>query len=176
MHIEHTCRAASTFLPPHLRDPGAIRPRQWRAWLTCAPPFDRHPTARKIFVAYEFSDIHGFIAVMHDSLFGGYRADIAGLYVLPVYRRRHTATALLVAAAQWLQEDGISRVTAAWRSVADVYRCEWQSVYRPRICEAGNLHITTACRIHRQVSQRRDRSVLHDNALGREFNACEKWS
>ena len=113
MHVEHTCRAASTFLPPDLRDPGTIRPRQWRAWLNCSPPFDRHPTARKIFVAYEFSDILGFIAVMHDSLFGGYRADIAGLFVLPRYRRRGIATALLVHAAKWLQEDGISRVTAA---------------------------------------------------------------
>ena len=42
-----------------------------------------------------------------------YRADIAGLFVLPRYRRRGIATALLVHAAKWLQEDGISRVTAA---------------------------------------------------------------
>ncbi len=49
---------------------------------------------------------------MYDSLFAGYRADIAALNVLPRYRRRGTAGALFVKAAQWLQEDGITRVTA----------------------------------------------------------------
>jgi GNAT superfamily N-acetyltransferase len=111
MHIEHGCRTAAAFLPPDLRDPGQIRPRQWRAWLKCAPPFDRHPTKRLAFVAYEHSDILGFIAVMHDSIFAGYRADIAGLYVTPQYRREGIGTTLLVRAAQWLHEDGIDRVT-----------------------------------------------------------------
>ena len=112
MHIERACRTAAPFLPEPLRDPGQIRPRQWRAWLTGAPPYDRHPTARRILVAYEHNDIFGFIAVMHDSLFAGYRADVAGLYVLPRYRRQGIGGALLVAAARWLQEDGITRVTA----------------------------------------------------------------
>jgi len=111
MHIEHGCRTAATFLPPELCDPGQIRPRQWRAWLKCAPPFDRHPTKRLAYVAYEHSDILGFIAVMHDSIFAGYRADIAGLYVIPQYRREGIGTALLVKAALWLHEDGIDRVT-----------------------------------------------------------------
>jgi GNAT superfamily N-acetyltransferase len=112
MHIEHSCRAAAGFLQAKLRDPGYIRPRQWRAWVTCDPPFDRNPTKRLIYVAYEHSDILGFIACMHDSLFAGYRADIAGLYVLPRYRRQGIGGMLLVAAARWLQEDGIARVTA----------------------------------------------------------------
>jgi len=64
-------------------------------------------------VAYEHSDILGFIVCMHDSLFGGYRADIAGLYVLPRYRREGIGSVLIVKAAQWLQEDGIDRVTAS---------------------------------------------------------------
>jgi len=112
MHIEHSCRAAALFLPPELRDPGQFRPRNWRAWLNCAPPFDRHPTRRTAFVAFEHSDILGFVSVMHDSLFGGYRADIAGLFVLPRYRREGIGGTLLIAAARWLQEDGITRVTA----------------------------------------------------------------
>jgi hypothetical protein len=69
MHIEHSSRTAATFLPMNLHDPGILRPRQWRAWLTCSPPFDRHPTQRTAFVAYEHSDILVFIAVMHDSIF-----------------------------------------------------------------------------------------------------------
>ena len=112
MHIEQSCRTAALFLPPALRDPGQNRPRQWRQWVLCQPPYDRHPTPRIIFVAYEHNDILGFIAATHDSLFGGYRSDIAGLYVLPRYRRRGIGTALLVRAAKWLQEDGINRVTA----------------------------------------------------------------
>lgn len=111
MHIEHSCRTAATFLPLELHDPGQIRPRQWRAWLNCSPPYDRHPTPRTAFVAYEHSDILGFIAIMHDSLFGGYHADIAGLFVLPKYRREGIGGALLIAAARWLQHDGIGRVT-----------------------------------------------------------------
>jgi GNAT superfamily N-acetyltransferase len=112
MHIEHSCRTAASFLPPALSDPGLIRPRQWRAWLNSAPPYDRHPTPRLGFVAYEHSDILGFICCMHDSLFAGYRADIAGLYVLPRFRRFGIGSALLIRTAQWLQEDGIDRVTA----------------------------------------------------------------
>lgn len=110
-HIESGSRAAASFLPEDLREPGHVRPRQWRAWLKCEPPFDRHPTTRAAFVAYEFSDILGFIAVMHDSIFAGYRADIAGLYVTPHYRRLGIASALLVRVAKWLHEDGIDRVT-----------------------------------------------------------------
>ena len=112
MHIEHACRTAAKFLPLELSDPGHIRPRQWRAWLTGQPPYDRHLTPRRVFVAYEFSDILGFIAVMHDSIFAGYRADVAGLFVTPRYRRQGIGSALLVHAAKWLQEDGIDRVTA----------------------------------------------------------------
>ncbi|HVT83057.1 MAG TPA: GNAT family N-acetyltransferase [Phycisphaerae bacterium] len=112
MHIEHSCRTAASFLPAALRDPGQIRPRLWRQWVLCHPPFDRHPTRRSVLVAYEHSDVLGFIAVMHDSLYGGYRADIAGLFVLPKYRRLGIGTALLVRGARWLQEDGITRVTA----------------------------------------------------------------
>ncbi len=112
MHIEHGCRTAAMFLPPELRDPGLFKPRQWRAWLRCDPPFDRHPSKRIAFLAYEHSDILGFVAVMHDSIFAGYRADIAGLMVTPKYRREGIGTALLVRAAKWLQEDGIDRVTA----------------------------------------------------------------
>jgi GNAT superfamily N-acetyltransferase len=112
MHIEQSCRTAAKFLPQLLRDPGQSRPRAWRPWILCHPPFDRQPTPRAVFVAYEHSDILGFVAAMHDSLFGGYRADVAGLFVLPRYRRRGIGTALLVRAARWLQEDGISRVTA----------------------------------------------------------------
>ncbi len=112
MHIEHGCRTAAAFLPPDLRDPGQIRPRSWRAWLNCTPPFDRHPTKRLAFVAYEHSDILGFIAVMHDSIFAGYRADIAGLYVIPSRRREGIGTSLLLQAARWLHDDGIDRVTA----------------------------------------------------------------
>jgi len=112
MHIEHSCRTAATFLPESLRDPGQNRPRSWRQWILCHPPYDRHPTARAVFVVYEHNDILGFVAAVHDSLFGGYRADIASLYVLPKYRRRGLGEMLLVRAARWLQEDGISRVTA----------------------------------------------------------------
>jgi GNAT superfamily N-acetyltransferase len=112
MHLEHCCRTAAFFLPDALRDPGQIRPRSWRAWLTCAPPFDRHPTPRAVFVAYDHSDILGFIAVMHDSLFAGYGADVAGLYVLPRHRRQGIGGMLLITAARWLQKDGIARVTA----------------------------------------------------------------
>ena len=71
------------FSSARLRNPGQIRPRQWRAWLRLPPPFDRHPTKRLAYVAYEYSDILGFIAVMHDSIFAGYRADIAGSVVIP---------------------------------------------------------------------------------------------
>lgn len=112
MHIEHSCRTAASFLPLSFRDPGNVRPRQWRAWLTCGPPFDRHPTRRTAFVAFEHSDILGFIAVMHDSLFAGYGADIAGLFVLPAMRRQGIGSRLLTSAARWLQADGIQRVTA----------------------------------------------------------------
>jgi GNAT superfamily N-acetyltransferase len=112
-HIEHTCRTALTFLPPELCDPGLIRPRNWRAWLRCDPPFDRHPTPRRAFVAYEHSDILGFVGCMHESLFGGYRADIAGLCVLPKFRHLGIGTMLMVKAAQWLQEDGIDRATVS---------------------------------------------------------------
>ncbi len=112
MHIEQSCRTAAVFLPPSLRDPGQSRPRPWRQWVLSHPPFDRHPAPRAVFVAYEHNDTHGFVAVMHDSLFGGYRADVAGLFVLPRHRRKGIGTALLVRAARWLQEDGISRVTA----------------------------------------------------------------
>ena len=49
---------------------------------------------------------------MHDSIFAGYRADIAALYVLPEFRVRGIGTTLFLAAARWLQEDGIARVTA----------------------------------------------------------------
>ncbi len=111
MHIEHSCRANDFFLPEELREPGHIKPRNWRAWLTCAPPYDRHPTPRIAFAAYEHNDVMGFIACMHDSLFAGYRVDIAGLYVLPRYRRRGIGGMLLVRVARWLQEDGINRVT-----------------------------------------------------------------
>ena len=111
MHIEHGCRTAATFLPPNLRDPGQIRPHPWRAWLNCTPPYDRHPTKRLAYLAYEFSDILGFLAVMHDSIYAGYRADVAGLYVIPKYRREGIGTALLVRAAKWLHEDGIDRMT-----------------------------------------------------------------
>jgi GNAT superfamily N-acetyltransferase len=111
MHIEHGCRTAATFLPPELCDPGHIKPRQWRAWLRCDPPYDRHPTKRLAFVAYEYTDILGFIAVMHDSIFAGYRADMAGLMVIPNCRREGIGTKLLVRAARWLQEDGIDRAT-----------------------------------------------------------------
>jgi GNAT superfamily N-acetyltransferase len=112
MHIEHSCRTAMPFLPLDLRDPGQIRPRPWRAWLTCAPPYDRHPTTRTAFIAYEFSDTFGFVAIMHDSIFAGYRADIAGLFVIPMHRREGIGTMLLLAAARWLDQDGIWRVTA----------------------------------------------------------------
>jgi GNAT superfamily N-acetyltransferase len=112
MHMEHGCRAAATFLPTELRDPGLIRPRDWRAWLRCDPPFDRHPTKRLAYLAYEHTDTLGFIAVMHESIFGGYGADVAGLFVVPQYRRAGTGTKLLVRAARWLQEDGIERMTA----------------------------------------------------------------
>ena len=64
------------------------------------------------FVAYENNDIMGFVAAMHESVFAGYRADIAGLYVVPRYRRRGIGGMLLVRIARWLQEDGINRVTA----------------------------------------------------------------
>ena len=49
---------------------------------------------------------------MHESLFAGFRADIAALHVVPRHRRRGIATALLIKAARWLQEDGLSRATA----------------------------------------------------------------
>lgn len=111
MHIEHSCRVAASFLPETLRDPGHVRPRNWRAWLLCTPPYDRHPSTRAVFVAYDHNDIQGFVAVMHGSLFGGYRADIAGLYVLPRYRRRGIGGMLLVRTARWLQESEIRRVT-----------------------------------------------------------------
>ncbi len=62
--------------------------------------------------AYENNDMMGIAACMHDSLYGGYRADIAGLYVLPRYRRRGIGGMLLMRIARWLQEDGINRVTA----------------------------------------------------------------
>ena len=112
MHIEHGCRTAAMFLPLEARDPGLFKPRQWRAWLRCDPPFDRHPSKRLAFLAYEHTETLGFIAVMHDSIFAGYRADIAGLMVVPQFRREGVGTALLVRAANWLQEDGIDRVTA----------------------------------------------------------------
>lgn len=112
MHIEQSCRAADRFLPEDLREPGRVKPRMWRAWLMCAPPFDRHPTPRAGFLAYEYNDIMGFVAGMQDSIFAGYRADIAGLYVLPRYRRRGIGGMLLVKLARWLVEDGIRRVTA----------------------------------------------------------------
>jgi len=112
MHIEQSCRAADWFLPEGSREPGHVRPRHWRSWLLCAPPYDRHPTPRMAFLAYENNDIMGFVAAMHDSIFAGYRADIAGLYVLPRYRRRGIGGMLLVRMARWLQEDGINRVTA----------------------------------------------------------------
>jgi GNAT superfamily N-acetyltransferase len=111
MHIENGCRTAALFLPPELRDPGQFKPRLWKAWLRCDPPFDRHPSKRAAFLAYEHSDILGFVSVMHDSIFAGYRADIAGLMVVPTSRRERVGTKLLVKAAQWLQEDGIDRVT-----------------------------------------------------------------
>jgi GNAT superfamily N-acetyltransferase len=111
MHIEHGCRTAATFLPPEMCDPGLIKPRQWRAWMNCKPPFDRHPTKRLAYVAYEYTDILGFVAVMHDSIFAGYRADIAGLLVSPKFRREGVGSKLLVQAAKWLQQDGIDRAT-----------------------------------------------------------------
>jgi GNAT superfamily N-acetyltransferase len=111
MHIEHGCRTAATFLPSNMHDPGLIRPHDWRAWLRCDPPFDRHPTKRLAYMAYEHSDILGFIAVMHESTFAGYGADVAGLFVVPEYRRKGIGTRLLVHAARWLQEDNINRLT-----------------------------------------------------------------
>jgi GNAT superfamily N-acetyltransferase len=112
-HIEHGCRTANTFLPPEMYDPGKLHPRNWRAWMRSEPPFDRHPTPRKAFLAYQHSDIMGFVACMHDSLFGGYQADIAGLFVLPKFRRQGVGTILVVKAAQWLQEDCIDRMTVS---------------------------------------------------------------
>jgi GNAT superfamily N-acetyltransferase len=111
MHIEHSCRSACGFLPEELREPGHVRPRNWRAWILCQPPFDRNPAQRAVIVAYEHTDVLGFVAVVKDSLYGGYQADLAGLYVLPKYRRRGIGGLLLVRAAKWLQEDGISRAT-----------------------------------------------------------------
>lgn len=112
-HIEHSCRAACAFLPAELCDPGQIHPRNWRAWLRCEPPFDRHATPRRAFVAYEHSEVLGFIACMHDSLFGGYQADIAGLYTLPKFRREGIGTQLLIQGAKWLQDDCIDRMTVS---------------------------------------------------------------
>ena len=109
MHIEQACRVARSFLPESDRAPGLSR--QWRAWLQCSPPFDRHPSIRRAFVAFDHADIFGFIAVSHDSMYAGYRADVAGLYVLPRYRRRGFGRALLTAAAHWLVPDGITRLT-----------------------------------------------------------------
>jgi GNAT superfamily N-acetyltransferase len=111
MHIEHSSRAACGFLPEELREPGRVRPRNWRAWVLCQPPFDRNPAPRAVFVAYEHCDVMGFVAVVKDSPYGGYRADLAGFYVLPKLRRRGIGGLLLVRAAKWLQDDGISRAT-----------------------------------------------------------------
>ncbi len=63
-------------------------------------------------MAFEHNDILGFITVMHGSLFGGYLADIAGLYVLPRHRRHGIGGLLMAQAARWLKPNEISRVTA----------------------------------------------------------------
>lgn len=109
MHVELACRVARGDSVEWCRAKGI--PRPWRAWLGCAPPFDRHPSLRRIFVAYEHNDLLGFIACAHDSVYAGYRADVAGLYVTPRLRRRGIARRLLQAAAEWLMHDGISRMT-----------------------------------------------------------------
>jgi GNAT superfamily N-acetyltransferase len=111
MHIEHSCRAAASFLPEQLREPGQVRPRIWRSWILCSPPYDRHPTPRALFVAYDQNDVGGFVAVMHDSLFAGYHADIAGLFVLPRWRRKGIGRGLLGRAALWLSDGGLTRFT-----------------------------------------------------------------
>ena len=92
MHIEHACRLAAAFLPDDAR---WAKPRMWRAWLQCTPPFNRNPTPRRIHIAYQGSEILGFIAAAHDSMYGGYDAHIHGIYVLPRYRRHHVGFALL---------------------------------------------------------------------------------
>ncbi|HVX84179.1 MAG TPA: GNAT family N-acetyltransferase [Phycisphaerae bacterium] len=109
MHIEQACRVAADFLPEEQR--AGAGPRAWRGWLQCAPPFDRHPSVRRAFVAYDHAEIFGFIAASHDSMYAGYRADVAGMYVLPRYRRRGIGRALVRAAARWLVADGITRMT-----------------------------------------------------------------
>jgi len=99
------------FLPFEMREPGQIRVRNWRSWLLCAPPYDRNATPRVAFVAYEHNDVLGFVAVKHDSIYAGYRADITGPFVLPNYRRRGIGKALMRRAAEWLNQDGIDRAT-----------------------------------------------------------------
>jgi GNAT superfamily N-acetyltransferase len=109
MHIERACRLDDAFLSMEQRL--AHAPRLWRAWFQCAPPFDRHPSVRRGFIAYEHNDIFGFIACAHDSMYAGYRADVAGLYVLPRYRRAGIGQTLFAEAARWLAADGITRMT-----------------------------------------------------------------
>jgi GNAT superfamily N-acetyltransferase len=112
MHIEQACRVAGAFLPEEELGGGrGMGPRMWRAWLQCAPPFDREPSVRRAFAAFDQADIFGFIAVSHDSMYAGYRADVAGLHVLPRYRRRGIGRLLVKATARWLVADGITRMT-----------------------------------------------------------------
>ena len=99
MHIELACRVARG--DAVARGRGRGYPRNWRAWLACAPPFDRHPTLRRIFVAFDHSDVLGFIACSHDSMYAGYRAEVAALYVAPRHRRQGIGRRLFRAAAAW---------------------------------------------------------------------------
>jgi len=108
MHIEHACRVAAGYLPEEMR---FARPRLWRPWLQCNPPFNRNPSVRRIYVAFQHTDILGFVAAAHDSLYGGYDSHIHGLYVLPRYRRQRIGFALLHFMAVWLDNEGLSRAT-----------------------------------------------------------------
>jgi len=110
MHIEQACRLQHTFLPLDIRN--TTKPRPWRAWMLCDPPFNRNPTRRLVYLAYDVNDILGFAAVEQDSIYAGYRSDLSALYVLPRYRGRGIARALMIHVSRWLFHDGITRMTA----------------------------------------------------------------
>lgn len=110
MHMEHACRLAAQYLPEEAR---WFKPRQWRAWVQCQPPYARNPTERRIYVAYNGSDILGFIAAAQDSIYGGYDSHVHGIYVLPRYRRHRIGFALLQFMALWLDQHGSARLTVS---------------------------------------------------------------
>ena len=109
-HIELAVQiSCHSHLPEQQR--AAIQPHAWREWILNTAPYHHPQSLRRVFVAYDWHDIFGFIAIRHQSNYAGFSADISGMYVLKRYQRMGLGRALLVAAARWLAVDDICTLT-----------------------------------------------------------------